>query len=707
MKIFISYGHDHRELGRRVYLDLEALGHQVWFDERTDEGGLKPAQRWEDSIERGIETADWIIALMSPHSMRRPDGVCLDELSYGRFLNRPIVPLMVQMVRPPLCIARLQYIDLQGWQDPATGGLNEAWYQKQFALLDRVLQGKQELGFEGQQSTLRALLQPLDNDSDIARHVKNFVGREWLHAEYQRWRGDAGSRVFWITGGPGVGKSAFAAHLCHKDPGIVGVHFCQFDKGDWRDPARTLQSLAYQLSTQLPDYRQQLLELGSREYLAGKDIGSQFAHLFDPLAKIPTPSNRQILIIDALDEAIDAKGKNPLADTIALNLDKLPEWLGLVITSRPEPDLLRRLSAFQPTVLDTSHTRNLDDIAAYLKTGLAAHVPAARLDHTVRILQEKSEGTFLYASEVLRAIAAKEFDPADPESFPNGLTGIYTRFFERRFPDTDHYEKRVLPLIEIMLAAREPLPEKTAQAVLGWKRRDWDDAILSLGSLFPLREGRLQLFHKSLRDWLTDRERAGDYRAYAEDGNDTLSEALWQQYRQEVMLDDYGLRHLPAHLRVADRMDKYETTLADPEFAAARYCTESENHILEDYSHLTSFSLSHARTCYLLMVKGETSRKNYSWYSDFSFSLSTIVRDVFEAEKLASDAYFYAFVTAMWRFDNAYFTNDRIPDKWMFRYLLEVKNILLKVDRLQLNTAERDLCNRLEASMDLGFDCYR
>ena len=70
--IFLSYGHDrHAEDALRIKADLEARGHQVWFDlERLREG-----RDWEAYIEEGLKACDKVVLLMSPHSVRRRNRI--------------------------------------------------------------------------------------------------------------------------------------------------------------------------------------------------------------------------------------------------------------------------------------------------------------------------------------------------------------------------------------------------------------------------------------------------------------------------------------------------------------------------------------------------------------------------------------------------------------------------------------------------------
>lgn len=116
VRIFLSYGHDdYVSLASRLKRDLEALGHEVWFDVER----LRPGGDWERYIEEGFERVSKdsesgrFLLLMTPHSVRRPDGYCLNELAraFGRSL--PIIPVMVSSVEAPLSICRLQWLDMR------------------------------------------------------------------------------------------------------------------------------------------------------------------------------------------------------------------------------------------------------------------------------------------------------------------------------------------------------------------------------------------------------------------------------------------------------------------------------------------------------------------------------------------------------------------------------------------------------------------
>lgn len=86
--IFLSYGRaDAGELAARLHADLQQQGHRVWLDQRE----IRTGADWEATIERAILASEVFVALLSPHAVRRPDGVCLDEISFARYNQRPII----------------------------------------------------------------------------------------------------------------------------------------------------------------------------------------------------------------------------------------------------------------------------------------------------------------------------------------------------------------------------------------------------------------------------------------------------------------------------------------------------------------------------------------------------------------------------------------------------------------------------------------
>ena len=124
-RIFLSYGHrDAGDLAVKLRTDLDQRGgHKVW----QDIDGIRFARGWSSEIADALRDSDVVIALLSPHSVRRaidpdnPDGkdsVCIDEIEYAvDGVRIPVVPIMVRTCEAPFRIFRLQYLDFRRWQE--------------------------------------------------------------------------------------------------------------------------------------------------------------------------------------------------------------------------------------------------------------------------------------------------------------------------------------------------------------------------------------------------------------------------------------------------------------------------------------------------------------------------------------------------------------------------------------------------------------
>ena len=611
MRIFLSYGRDHlAENALVLKRDLEEHGHEVWYDlERLSAG-----RDWEQYIEQGLNACDKMVLLMTPHSVRRRSlrgtdsqhGYCLNEIAKAIELNRVIIPALLVEVEggPPVSICRIQYLDLR---DAVPFGEKSGRYEAGLRHLVRAIEND-ELDFAGSQARLRRLLGPLDFRADFSRHLANFVGRLWLTEEVNRWlQEQRESRVFWLTGGPGVGKSAFACHLCHWREDVVASHLCVHGHDDKADPQRAILSIAYQMSQSLPEYGRKLETLALEE-----EVSKSTLTLFDnlvvgPLSALrPQPDSPKLVVLDAIDEAT-RDGRNAIAELVRDRWDRTPSWLRLVITSRPEAEVVGTFSHLRPHFLDTQREENLEDLRTFLKCELDARGFSA--DRTViQNVLDRSQGLFLYATVFLEELDRGGLSLDRPEEFPVSLAACYQRFFERQFPDRAGYRQSVGPIVETVLAQREPLPlGLLARAVGLGESAALRERMACLGSLFPIRregppsgatrgEETVTAFHKSVRDCLTAVDPdtgffvAGQYRANIAAGEERLAIACAAEIRLGPdRASAYGVRHLPAHLLACGRILEAAMAMTDFAYQYARHRVlgrQAVSGVLEDFGRI-------------------------------------------------------------------------------------------------------------------------
>jgi hypothetical protein len=594
MRIFLSYGHDNNEdLVRRIKADLEKRGHDVWFD-KSD---IKFGDDWRHSITEGILKSNRVLSFLSKHSTRDP-GVCRDEIAIAIGVKggniQTILVESEQDAQPPVNIGHIQWLDMHDWKERRAVGEAawEQWYQGKLAEIVRVVESDESRRFAGEIETLNGHLKPIKSEARISLLVsKGFYGRKWLFEAVEKWRQDTklDSQLFWIMGAPGVGKTAFAAQLTHtRGDTVIAAQFCEWDKPDHRNAERVVRSLAFQLATRFPDYRKLLLTLPEIAELDRKNAVELFDYLLaNPLRSVINGGReRYLIVIDALDEAGEA-GRNPLVEMLSRNAQRLPDWLGIVATSRPEFDVKTPFQALNPFPFDTKSESNRDDIRDYLRRELA--LPLQNRPDADRLMEqilEKSEGVFLYVERFCDDFRLGHLSLDLPEQFPQGLGGIFIQYFQRQFPDLAKFRKDVRPALRAILAAREPLPVEILQHLFNWQDEELRDFTRPLASLFPVsgETGHqvIKPYHKSLADWLADEDKAGAYFASMMEGHRLFADYGWQKYEENARtMSAYLIAHLEAHLTQAARHDQLAVILRDPQFLPVRIATHIHNYWAE------------------------------------------------------------------------------------------------------------------------------
>ncbi len=396
-------------------------------------------------------------------------------------------------------------------------------------------------------------------------------------------------RALLITGDPGVGKSAIVAQLVHTNPGgqVLAYHCCSADVLETLRPARFVRGLAGMIASQLEAYAAQLdvpqVEAALSEARCESDPAGAFEEgILNPLHAVPTPAGgSRYILIDALDEALATRDGTSLIPLLSPSrLDRLPGWLRIVATTRKEPDVLRRLSGLRAEEIRADAPANLDDIERFLahRLGQSAlreklQVSGISAEDAIGRVREKSGGNFLWARQALDGLEDGTYSFAQLDALAPGLTGLYTAFFERHFPDEASYvpARRVL---EVILAAREPLTGEEIVRSAGQDTRATMMALDRLVAYLPERDGRRSPFHKSFADWLTDAHvppPAGRFLLSAQDGVRPLTDWCWSSYQRGArQMSSYPLRHLAAHLIEANRADDLASVLCDLEFLESR-----------------------------------------------------------------------------------------------------------------------------------------
>ncbi|KAF7760203.1 hypothetical protein Agabi119p4_10879 [Agaricus bisporus var. burnettii] len=231
--------------------------------------------------------------------------------------------------------------------------------------------------------------------------------------------------LHWVKGPAGVGKSAVAQTSSErlKESGQLGAAFFFGGAGGYDRPhTRLFTSVAYQLSTELPDYHEILDRAVSHDKtLITKNMSSQFNSLIvNPLRELQArgkPVERRAIIIDGLDECENVDAQCELVKIIAEFSRNRTTPFRWAFFSRPEPHIEAMFSKAsvssicRTAVLQVSRTVD-GEIESYLRGGFDNIVRRRNIsmpspwptDRDVRKVVEASAGLFIYAATVLRFV---------------------------------------------------------------------------------------------------------------------------------------------------------------------------------------------------------------------------------------------------------------------------------------------------------------
>ena len=490
--VFISYGHGKFDaVVRRLAEDLRGFGFSVFVDVDY----LKKGD-WEAIIDEHILASRYFLFMVSSRSVAR-DGYCLNELCRAGENKAEIVPILLDDSMLPLSINKHQRLSLI--PSLAPDGVVEDVYKNFLQSLVEVLSGKVKLGFSDVETRLRAALKPISSKDLTYRYYATFCGRRDVFAAIEQFLKSDRS-IFWLSAGAGTGKTAISSMLTWRYPEHIGAaHFCKFNNSDRVNPKVIVTSIAYQLSEVIPAYHDKLSGLLELDTLFEKNATRLFEYLIvEPLASIE--SERPLMVvIDALDEC-SWRGSNEICSLLQHTKDRLPTWLKFVLTSRNE-SVIRRILLPIAYTYSLSADKTEDDLREFYRT----QFPTAP-EEKIELLLTKSEGSFLYATEIVKKIREDNLTLDDINFFPIGIYGFFNDCFSRIFGTVGEgvlpYDE-VKPLFEFLCIEQEPTEVGFLEELLDWDEYKVKKILSHINGLFPVKDNCIEPLHKSLIDWLT------------------------------------------------------------------------------------------------------------------------------------------------------------------------------------------------------------
>ncbi|MDD1725206.1 MAG: NACHT domain-containing protein, partial [Methanospirillum sp.] len=307
-----------------------------------------------------------------------------------------------------------------------------------------------------QKHTFENTLHPISFDLTIAENLGKFVGREWLIERIDNWVNDPnGRKVYWILGGPGIGKTALAIWYNHLRA-LSAFYLFQYDNTETTNPQRFVRTLAYQLSTRFPAYRRQLekVNIDSKTDLDGPALLNEL--ILTPFHQLGNQEEQVVILLDGLDEIFLRHGTDSAPTEMIQTIralyhrtESMP--FRFIFSSRDNQAVQTKLqlSAVERQLIDPDGEQNRDDIRQFLRKELDDITETAISEEKLEEICTKNQGFFIYASFFCKAVREKVFSLDEP-SFPADLSAMFLQYFERQFHDITAYEQNVAPGLQVI-----------------------------------------------------------------------------------------------------------------------------------------------------------------------------------------------------------------------------------------------------------------
>ncbi|MBQ3589290.1 MAG: toll/interleukin-1 receptor domain-containing protein [Clostridia bacterium] len=559
--VFISYGHrDYDFIAQRLAQDLRACNFDVFLD--TDY--LNAGADWEEKIDEHILASKFFLFLSSSRSTS-PSGYCLNELCRAGENNSVIIPIMLDESKIPLSINKLQRLSLVDAITPQ-GALNEEKYKEVVLQLTGVLSGSTVLGFSDKDQRLKSCLKPISSGDFAFRYYSSFCGRRSAFEAFEKFLASP-KNFFWVKASPGAGKTAFASMLSWKYSNHVSaIHFCRFNNSDRANPKYIITSIAYQLAHAIPEYKEKLYGLVGLENIFEKNPTRIFEYLLvEPTADIRL-TQPTVIIIDALDES-SFHGDNEICALLQRMRDRIPSWMKFVLTSRDESNIRTYLSTIA-TTYELSDAENKQDLREYYRS----EFPEAS-DEKIEALLAKSEGSFLYATEIVKQIREDNLSLDDISFFPVGIYGFFYDWLSRLFGPNSNSNipfNSIKPVFEFLCISKEPVNVDFLGEYLEIDEYELMPMLAIISGLFPIRNHYIEPLHKSLIDWLTISEDIPHmFYISTKSAYLRLLSYIERKYAQGELSNPYLVKYFGSTLIKLEKYDRLIETLTDYELQAS------------------------------------------------------------------------------------------------------------------------------------------
>ncbi|CVL03792.1 related to vegetatible incompatibility protein HET-E-1 [Fusarium proliferatum] len=350
---------------------------------------------------------------------------------------------------------------------------------------------------------------------------------EWIlkNDTYNIFVDDPSSRVLWINGPPGKGKTMLLCGIIdelHKSLRPISFFLCQANvkEEDLSSDIAVMRGLIFVLLEHQPSLISVIRpSYDKQKHRLFNSINSSELLRDILITMLQDPSLRDaVLLVDALDEC---NINRPKLTRLIVDLSKScnTKW---IVSSRDWPEIRQELAEATGLVsldLEQEHESVSQAVKSYIRKkvdDLAEMKWKNDLGLKEKVfdyMQSHADDTFLWAALVCERLAnsgiRKRLVMEELMKFPTSLTALYQAMMDRI---TDSSEgDRLKQILALVCVVYRPLTSDEIPTLVDsmddYDEDDVEDAIASCGSFLTLQEREIFFVHQSAKDFLLDQGR--------------------------------------------------------------------------------------------------------------------------------------------------------------------------------------------------------
>ncbi|KAI9778784.1 MAG: hypothetical protein M1839_007874 [Geoglossum umbratile] len=470
---------------------------------------------------------------------------------------------------------------------------------------------------EGTAGAFKRLMDEIDKLEKCIRHLRLIDPRDdkkrieetkgglledsyhWIleNSDFQRWHDDSQSRLLWIKGDPGKGKTMLLCGIVNElkksmaKTELLSYFFCQATDSRINNATAVLRGLLYLLVDQQPllvsHIRKKYDHAGKNLF---EDANAWFAlsEIFTNILKDPS-LNSTYLIVDALDECVADLQK--LLDFI-VQKSPLSSHVKWIVSSRNDAYIEQRL---QLNDSGTMLSLELKENATQVSRAVDAYIGHCLLelteiqhdkllrDSVQEKIRRKANGTFLWVSLVIRDLKeAKSWEVLQVlNEVPVELKDMYHRMMGRIKELRRQRSELCRQVLSIIIAAYRPLhlQELYVLSSLPTPVQNVNQSTMEIirmcGSFLTIRNDNVYIIHQSAKDFLSEEASPNIFPCGIRDVHHSIFSKSLQVMSRTLQRDMFSLHKLGYPIKQAKQPGP------DP-LAASRYsCINWVNHLYD------------------------------------------------------------------------------------------------------------------------------